>query len=270
MDLADRVVVVLDEPQNLINIGGVVRAMMNMGLAQLVLVRPAEFDPWRILGIAHRGEGVVEAIRIVDTLEEALRDSVFVLGTSARARTAQRNYGRPRDWAGPLLQRTAEGRVALVLGREDRGLSNEALDRCDGVAVIPTDPAYSSLNLAQAFLILAYEIRLAAEAEVAPLPVGKRTAGPATRAEMEWMFQALEAGLRRIEFFKGRQPETVMRTFRTLLSRAELDRHEAGLVRAFSFEIGNYIDRTGDASTPTMAENSPRGAPKPTSDGSIG
>jgi TrmH family RNA methyltransferase len=137
--------------------------------------------------------------------------------------------------------------VAIVFGREDRGLDNTALDRCDGVIIIPTDPEYTSMNLAQACLLIAYEVFLAAEGPIEPLPRGKRWTGPATREDMETALAALEHGLDRIDFFKSRAPESVMRTFRTLLARADPDRQEAGLVKALGFEIGNYIDRRDGA-----------------------
>lgn len=239
----DQVVVVLDQTQDLVNIAGVVRAMKNMGLKHLRLVRPAEFDAWRITGIAHRSDDIVERAEILDTLEEAVGDCVLVVGTSARARTAHRNYGYARDWAREMLRRAPEGKVALVFGREDRGLTNEALDLCHGVAIIPTDPDYSSLNMAQAFLVLAYELFLTSQEELPPLPKGRRVTGPATRERMETMFRALEGGLDRIEFFKARRAESVMRTVRTLLSRAEPDQQEAGLIQAIGFEISSYMDR---------------------------
>ncbi len=252
------VVVVLDEPQNLVNIAGVVRAMKNMGLGLLRLVRPAEFDPWRVEGIAHRSDDLVRAVEMFDTLDEALADCVLVLGTSARARTAHRNYGRPRDFAATLISHARDAKVAVVFGREDRGLANHALDRCDGVLVIPTNPDYSSMNLAHACLLISYEIFLAVGGEGQPLPRGKRFDGRATRAEMEVMFEALENGLNRIDFFKSREAESVMRTFRTLLARASLDRQEAGLVKALGFEIGNYLDRQrrrqGVTSAPDIGE----------------
>jgi TrmH family RNA methyltransferase len=240
----DRVVVVLDEPQNLVNIAGVIRVMMNMGLSRLRVVRPAEWDPWRITGIAHRADPVVDATEHFETLDDALSDCVFVLGTTARARTAQRNYGYAREWARELVARTEDGPVALVFGREDRGMSNESLDRCHGIAIIPTDEAYSSLNLAQAALVLAYEIFLEARSDRPPLPRGKRSAGPATHERMESMFGALEGGLNAIGFFHARTPESVMRTFRTALARAELDQHEAGLFQAVGFEMQKR-DRRG-------------------------
>jgi tRNA/rRNA methyltransferase len=239
----DRVVLVLDEPQNLVNIAGVIRVMMNMGLSRLRVVQPVEWDPWRITGIAHRADPVVDATEHFDTLDEALADCVFVIGTSARSRTAQRNYGYARDWAPQLIARAAEGPVAILFGREDRGLSNAALDRCDGVAIIPTDEAYSSLNLAQASLVLAYEIFLAARAELPEVPQGKRSEGPATRERIETMIGALEGGLDAIGFFHARTAESVMRTFRTLLSRADLDQQEAGLIQAMGFEMQKRVRR---------------------------
>lgn len=239
------VVVVLDQPQDLVNIAGVVRAMKNMGLRRLRLVEPAEFDRWRITGIAHRSEDVVQSVEVPESLEEAVQDCVLVVGTTARARTAQRNYGRPREWAGRIVERARQGRVAVVFGREDKGLSNAALDRCDGAIVIPTDPGYRSLNLAHACLLVGYEILLAAEGGARPLPRGKRSTRLATRGEIEEMLQALAGGLGCIDFFKSRSPETVMRTFRTLLARADPDSQEAGLVKALGFEIVHYLERGG-------------------------
>ena len=241
-DPPGEVIVVLDCPRDVVNVAGVVRAMKNMGLAQLRLVRPGEFDPHRIEGIAHRSADVVAATEICPTLAEAVADCVHVVGTTARARTAHRNYLRPRAAAEQIVSRARGGRVAVVFGREDRGLTNEGLDLCDAVIVIPTAPDYPSMNLAQACLVVAYEIFLAQEGE-APLPRGKRSTAPATREEVEATLAALEGGLARIEFFRARPAGTVMRTFRTLLARAEPDRQEAGLVRAVGYEIGNCIDR---------------------------
>ena len=237
------VVVVLNEPQNLVNIAGVVRAMRNMGLGTLRLVRPAEFDAYRITGIAHRCDEIVDSAQFFDTLDDALADCVYVLGTSARARTHQRTYGRPRELAAHLVDRAEVGTVAVVMGREDRGLANEDLDRCNAVVVVPTDPDYSSLNLSQAFLILGYEILMAADGEAQALPRSRRSTDPATHADMEETYRALQMGLERLDFFKARLPESVMRTIRTALGRAEPELREARLFRAIGFEIYHYLNR---------------------------
>ncbi len=238
----ENVVVVLNEPQNLVNIAGVVRAMKNMGLWKLRLVRPAEFDSWRIGGIAHRSEDVLDEVEIFGSLQEALADVIYVVGTTARARTAQRNYVRPREVAPKIVDHAREGVVALLFGREDRGLGNDALDLCHAAAIIPTNPDYSSINLAQAVLLLSYEVFLAATGEEGPLPKGKRSTRLATLEELENTYAALEEGLHRIEFYKAREPESILRTLRTLISRAEPDIQEAGLLRAIGFEIGKYMD----------------------------
>jgi TrmH family RNA methyltransferase len=242
----DRVVIVMSHPKNVVNIAGVIRAMKNMGLSRLRLVAPDDFDPYRIEGIAHRSEDVVEATQVVDTLEEAVADAVFVLGTTARPRTAGRNYVRPRTAAPELVARTEGGPVALVFGREDRGLTNRELDLCQQVAIIPTAPGYSSLNLAQAALLLMHEIFLAAGGDHGELPEGRRSTRAATREELEEMYDALRGGLGRIDFYKARRPEAVLRTLRTILGRAELDRRESRLLRAIGFEIGHYIDRVAE------------------------
>lgn len=242
--LLDRVVVVLDHSQNVVNIAAVIRAMKNMGLRKLRLVNPDDFDTYRIEGIAHRTQDLVEATEIFDTLEEALADCVKVIGSSARSRTAVRNYVRPRDAAAELLEAAADGPVALLFGREDRGLDNDALDLCHSIAVIPTNPEYSSLNLAQAVMVMLYETFLASDEGNAPLPRrGRRANAPATREDLELMYGALEAGLERIDFFKARKSQAVITTLRTVFARADLDQRESRLVAAVGFEMKHHTDR---------------------------
>lgn len=241
----DNVAIVLDHPQNVVNIAGVIRVMMNFGLSDLRLVQPEDFDAYRIEGIAHRSGPLIEATRHFDTLDEAVADCHWVVGTTARARTAGRNYTRPREVAPELAARTADGTVAILFGREDKGLFNEALDLCHAVAIIPTDPEYSSLNLAQACLVLAYETFMAvSDGAVEELPEGRRATRPPTVEEMEQMYGALEDGLGRIQFFKARKPAAVMRTLRTIIARGEPDLRETRLLAAIGYEIGHYLDRT--------------------------
>lgn len=239
-----RVAVVLDHPKDIVNIGGVVRVMMNFGLSDLRLVRPDAFDPYRIEGIAHRSAPLIEAATIHESLDDALADRTFIVGTTARARTAGRSYVRPREVASALAERCVEGTGAILFGREDRGLTNDALDRCHAVAIIPTDAEFSSLNLAQAALVLAYELFLALEVvDPAALPTGRRATRPPTQEELEETYAAIADGLARIEFYKARKPEAVMRTLRTIIARAEPDLREARLLGAVGYEIGNYLDR---------------------------
>ncbi len=239
----DRVVIVLDHTQDLVNIAAVIRGMRNMGLSRIHLVQPEEFDAWRITGIAHRTDEIVESAQFFDTLEEALADSTYVVGTTARTRTAAVTYGRPRELAPSVLAQAEHGDVAIVFGPEDRGLSNEALDLCHAVAVVPTDAEYSSLNLAQACLVMMYEVFLASEGSEPPLPLGRRATGPATHGELEQMHAALERGLETIDFFKARKPESVMRTLRKVLGQARMDGREARLVAAVGYEMRHVTER---------------------------
>lgn len=238
-----RIAIVLDHPKDVVNIAGVIRVMKNFGLTDLRLVNPDEFTPYRLEGIAHRSGDVIEAATIHDSLDDALTDATFVVGTTARARTAGRTYTRS-DEIGPVVaDRAGRGTVAILFGREDRGLTNEDLDRCHAVTIIPTDPEYSSLNLAQAALVVVYESFLAIDGGIEEMPTGKRATRPPTKEELEETFDAIADGLDRINFYKARKPEAVMRTLRTIISRAEPDLREARLLAAIGYEIGNFLDR---------------------------
>jgi len=231
------IVVVLHEPQELANIAHVIRAMMNFGLADLRLVAPKEFDAYRIEGIAHRSADVLARVVLFDDLDAALADCVHVAGFSARERTAKRAAQRPRDAAAEVLEREADGTVALLFGREDKGLSNEALDRCNRIVTVPSGPAYPSLNLGHAVAIALYELALARGAGDRPFKPPRRDAPPATAAQLEALFADAETALRSIGFFKGHVEEQVLRTVRELCHRVPLDEREAKLLRAMAIKF---------------------------------
>lgn len=246
----DGIVVVLWQTQDRVNVAGTIRAMKNFGLSHLRLVSPAEWDPWRIEGIAHDTQEIVEATRIFDSLPEALADCSFVVGMTARARRAKRAVVRPREIAPELLQRGLAARegesgpVAILFGREDHGLSNEALDLCHRTSIIPTNPEHASLNLAQAVLVMAYELWMAAEGTVQPFRDPRHVAPPATVEELELLFADAERALWAVDFFKSRQTESVLRTLRELARRAELDAREAAFLRAIAIEVSKFVHRT--------------------------
>jgi TrmH family RNA methyltransferase len=238
----DNIVVVLHRPRKLVNVAGAVRAMKNMGLRQLRLVDPAEYDAYDIEGIAHRSADVLGTTTIHPTLDDALADAIFVVGTTARPREAGPPLATPRALAPELIARAAEGPVALVFGPEDNGLTNTELDRCHRLVTIPTDAAYPSLNLAQAVLLVAYELRMAAE----PAPsLEPRAARPASAVQLEELFGALEAALWGVEFFKSHTAAGRMRTLRSLIHRAEPNAREAGLLKAMAMETLHFLRRKG-------------------------
>src|SRR2546429_1947972 len=208
------ITVVLHEPQDLVNIAHVVRALKNFGFRDLRLVSPREYDPYRVEGIAHQTQDVLARVVRFDRLEDALLDCVHVVGFTARGRTAKRNLQRPREAAAEILTQADAGPTALLYGREDKGLPNEALDLCHRVVTIPTNAAYPSLNLAHAVVLTLYELALARGDDARPFKAPRREGGPATVDDLERLFADAEAALRVIEFFKTRQGEGVMRSRR--------------------------------------------------------
>ena len=236
------IVVVLHEPQDLVNIAHVVRGMKNFGVRDLRLVRPREYEAYRVEGIAHQTQDVLARVRTFDSLEEALADCVHIVGFTARGRTAKRNLQRPRDAAAEVLA-LAGGSVALLFGREDKGLSNDALDRCHRVVTIPSDPSYASLNLGHAVIIMLYELALAKGADERPFKAPRRPSEPAEAAELERLFVDVARALQGIEFFKTRNADGVMRTMREIAHRAPLDAREVKLLRAIAIEVTKYGER---------------------------
>jgi TrmH family RNA methyltransferase len=250
-------ILVLVNPQDIVNIASAVRIARNFGIERMRLVNPETFDPWRIEGIAHNSADFVAGIEIVDTLETAVADCVHVAVLTARGRTAKRRTVHPREGAAELLERSVEGPVAMVLGREDRGLTNAEIDLGHVLVTIPTDPRSSSLNLAQAVAIMAYETWLLRGGERQPLKRPRKDTPPATAAQLEELFADWRRALWAVDFFKTRRSESVMRSFREIVHRAGLDGREASLVRAMGIEVVRYLERVGvPVVTPPVADPS--------------
>ncbi|HUF28833.1 MAG TPA: TrmH family RNA methyltransferase [Gemmatimonadaceae bacterium] len=240
--LLDAVHVVLFEPQDHVNIAGTVRAMKNMGVHRLRLVRPVDYDPERLEGIAHDTDDVIAAIRHFETLEDALSDCVRVAGFTARRRAAKREMVEPGPAAADLLDHASEGPVAMLFGREDSGLPNQALDRAHVVVTIPTTE-HASLNLAQAALVGLYELHRAAATATRALAPPRKDAPPPTNEQFEQLFTDVEHALDTIQFFKTRQTEHIMRTVRSLAHRARPDARELSLARAMAIEVVRFLER---------------------------
>lgn len=236
------VVVVLFEPQDPVNIAATVRAMKNMGVGILRLVRPVEYDVVRLEGIAHNTRDLIGRIEHFDSFDAATADCVRTVGFTARRRAAKLTVLDPKGAAADLLELAPHGRVALVFGREDSGLPNEVLDRVDAAVTIPTTD-HASLNLAQAVLIGLYELHLRAADATRTLAPPRKDAPPATHDQFEQFFSDAERALGAIEFFKTRFPEHIMRTLRSLTFRAAPDAREISLMRALALEVLHYMHR---------------------------
>jgi tRNA/rRNA methyltransferase/tRNA (cytidine32/uridine32-2'-O)-methyltransferase len=241
--LLGSVVIVLYEPQDPVNIAATIRAMKNMGVSRMRLVRPVEYEAVRLEGIAHGTMDLIDAIEHYDSFDAAVADCVCVFGFTARRRAAKLRLIDPKVAAGELLDAAVDGPVALVFGREDSGLPNDVLDRVHATVTIPTTN-HASLNLAQAALIGLYELHLAAADATRTIGPPRKDAPPATNEQYEQFFADAQVTLARIEFFKTRFPEHIMRTFRSLAFRAAPNARELSLMRAMVIEVTNFIDRT--------------------------
>ena len=238
----ERIRVVLYEPQNPINIAATVRAMKNFGIQDLQLVRSVPYDPYRLEGIAHDTHDIINRIVNADSLDEAIADCTCVLAFTARHRSAKWALTDARGAASRALEQADDGPVALLFGREDFGLPNEVLDRAHVHVTIPTT-AHASLNLAQAVIVALYELHIAAGDATRVLPPPRKDAPPASKEMLERYFTEAEATLERIQFFKTRFREHIMRTLRSLTLRAQPDAREITLMRAMVLEVIRAMDR---------------------------
>src|SRR6476620_4120924 len=254
-----QVAVVLYEPQDPVNIAATVRAMKNMGVATLRLVRPCAYDPVRVEGIAHDTWDVIDRIEHFDDFDAAVADCVRLVGFTARRRAAKWQIFDPRTAAQDALAYSADGRIALVFGREDSGLPNEILDRVHAAVTIPTT-SHASLNLAQAVLIALYELHLASGDATRTLRGPRKEAPPPTADLLERYFSELHRSLDAIQFFKTRYPEHIMRSLRALTFRAAPDDRELSLLRAMALEVVRFLERTGRIERTLSNEVFPRHA----------
>ena len=236
--------IVLFEPQNHINIAATLRAMSNMGVESLRLVRPVPYDPYRVEGIAHGTGRLIEQIQTFESFDDAVADCVYAVGFTARRRAAKWPIVDPTRAAAEMLDRGVDGPVAMVFGRDDNGLPNDVLDRLQAVVTIPTTE-HASLNLAQAVLIALYELHLAAGDATRTLAPPRKSTPPPTTAELEQFFVDAQRALAAIDFFKTRNVEHIMRSVRSMTMRAAPDSRELSLARSFALEVLNYLARTG-------------------------
>ncbi|PCK94027.1 tRNA (cytosine(32)/uridine(32)-2'-O)-methyltransferase TrmJ [Pseudomonas viridiflava] len=224
------------------NIGGAARAMKNMGLSRLVLVDPRIFPSPDADARASGATDILEGAQVVATLEEALTGCRLVLGTSARDRSLPWPMLDPRASGVKVVEQAGQGaEVALVFGREHAGLTNEELQRCHFHVHIPSDPGFSSLNLAAAVQVLSYEVRmswLAASEQPAHDESSKMAHNVelATMDEMEGFYGHLEATLVAIGFLDPEKPRHLMARLRRLFGRSEVEHSELSILRGILTE----------------------------------
>jgi TrmH family RNA methyltransferase len=223
--------IVLVETSHPGNIGAAARAMKNMCLERLCLVTPQLYPHAQATARASGADDLLSNAGVYDSLDDALAGCRLVIGTSARERSVAWPILSPRDAAGQLLEEAALGSVALVFGRESSGLSNDELDRCNALVHIPTNATYSSLNLAAAVQVLAYEIYLAWLAAGSQAVADPPLRDPAPAEVMEGFHRHLAQALLDLGFADPRQSERLLRRLRSLFHRARPDLDEVNILR---------------------------------------
>lgn len=223
--------IVLVRPTHPGNVGATARAMKNMAMRSLYLVEPERFPSPEATDRAAGADDVLESAVICASLDEAIKDCHLVIGTTARQRRIDWPTLDPAEGARRLVEAAQLGPVALLFGQERTGLLNAELDRCHSMVTIPADKEYSSLNLASAVQILAYEIYRAVLAGAGASTTEAREGRPANSEDMQRFYQHLEEVLQQIEFLDPDNPRFLMRRLMRLFNRAGLDDNEMNIMR---------------------------------------
>jgi tRNA/rRNA methyltransferase len=220
--------IVLVRPQGMMNIGSVARAMKNVGLTKLALVDPAAppaHPDARVMAV--RAHDILDNALIFSRLTDAITDCTWVIGTTRRRGKGREGVIDPRQMAAEIADIAQQNKVAVVFGPEDRGLTNRDLDLCQRLVTIPAHEEYGSLNLAQAVVVMCYEIYLAMQH-----PRGlARTRKLASSEELEGMYWHMESILLRIGFLEQNNPKRMMAVLRRIFSRAKLNPREVKILR---------------------------------------
>jgi len=259
----DHITIVLHQPRIAENIGASARAAWNMGLSQIILVNPEDTDWERMTKLStHVARGLLEKMRIYDSLAEALAPFQYIVGTTARLGGQRKEVIGPSQAAGKIKSLGPQYRIAVLFGPENRGLSNEELRFCHCTVHIPTALS-SSLNLAQAVLILCYEILLAHQPDqvwCSEFGVRSKVSSDsaiqdserhtqhsilplATSFELEGMYQHLSEVLQLMDFLDKQNPELWMMSLRRFFSRKELYSHEVRMIRGICRQLKWFITR---------------------------
>jgi len=230
--------IVLVETSHPGNIGAVARAMKNMCLNELYLVNPQQYPSATATARASGADDVLANAVVCVDLNEAIADCQLVIGASARLRSINWPELNPRQCANLVTNATDDDSIAILFGREDSGLTNAELDKCQYLVHIPTNPAYMSLNIAAAVQVICYEIFMAREESSAvpasaQLPVMEQyaTQDRASAKQMEGLFQHMEVALTEIGFLKPPSCQKLMRRLRRLYNRAGLDATDVNILR---------------------------------------
>lgn len=231
--------IILIETSHPGNIGAVARAMKTMGLTQLYLINPKLFPHQKANEMASSAVDILEKAIVVGSLEEALADCHLIVGTSTRSRTIPWPMLSPRQLGDKVREEASNAKTAILFGREQSGLTNEELHRCHFHVQIPANPDYSSLNIAAAVQVIAYELRLASLNESTPAAWDYPLA---TSQEMDGFYAHLEKVLIDLAFLNPKAPRQLMTRLRRLFGRSRPDAMEMNILRG----ILNAVEKNND------------------------
>lgn len=248
----DYIRIVLLQPTHPGNIGATARAMANMGVARLVLVQPQEFPSLQATARAAGAEHILQNATVVAELDQAIADCALVIGTSARPRSIAWPLLQPAAAMQTALETARQSEVALLFGRESRGLSNHELERCHCLVRIAVDAAFPSMNLAAAVMVLLYELRKAAENAArdeahtaqnqSPAPDAEPTEPRAVAADMQHFYRHLQRLLTSLQFGNGSNTK-LQRKLTRLFNRAQPYAQEIRMLRGLLTAIEEKIQR---------------------------
>jgi tRNA (cytidine32/uridine32-2'-O)-methyltransferase len=244
MQLAIRIVLV--ETSHPGNIGASARAMKTMGLKDLVLVTPRQFPCAEATARASGADDLLSSARVVGSLSEAIADCGFVVGASARSRSLPWPTVDPRTCARTVVAEATDSTVAIVMGPEHSGLTNEDLGLCQQLVQIPANPDYSSLNLAMAVQVLCYELRMARDEGAKAMATTLREssdAPPATADELNGFHAHLEELLTDVGFLKPEHPKQLKLRLRRIFHRSRLDQVEINILRGVLSALDSRTQR---------------------------
>ena len=238
--------IVLVEPSHPGNIGAVARAMKNMGLSRLVLVRPKSFPHEEATARASGATDVLAAASVVGTVAAAVADCGFVAATTSRSRDHNFRALDLHDAAARVFEKSALGPAAVLFGAERTGLTNEELGEAHLLIRIPANPDYPSLNLAMAVQLATYELFRAAGSPASPRPLSEPAVPPANGADMERFYAHLQEVMDEVDFKDRTQGGTQLMTrIRRLFQRCEMDQNEVNILRGILTSVQQKRRRAG-------------------------
>jgi len=246
--MIENIKIVLIETSHPGNIGSAARAIKNMGLSQLVLVKPKDYPSVQATARASGADSILENAVMVETVEQAIADSTLIIGASARDRRLTWPELDPRRMADLVFEEMSQktAKVALLFGRENNGLSNEELALCHYLVQIPANPNYSSLNLAAAVQVLCYELRqtyLRLNKLSSDVVVEHKQDSPLADFEaIDRMHEHMQLVLTRLSFLSEKQPDKLVRRIKRLFNRAQMEEKEVQIIRGIMSAIEKVLN----------------------------